>query len=101
MHAVSINIPLNSGYSPKRWQKGLTVMLEKKKDIILVNKLWAILLMEAELTYVNKQIFGRQMLYFAESWGNVVKECFGSCAHHEATNVALNRRLICNISQQK
>jgi hypothetical protein len=28
---VSINITLNSGYSLKRWQKGLTVMLEKKK----------------------------------------------------------------------
>jgi hypothetical protein len=64
---------------------------EKKKDVILVNKLWAILLMQAELNYVNKQIFGRRMLYFAESHGDVAKECFGSRAHHEATDVALNR----------
>ncbi len=101
MHAVSNNIAVNSGYSPKWWQKGLMVMLKKKKDVILVNKLWAILLMEAELNYVNKQIFGQRMLYFAESRGNVAKECFGSCAHHKATDVALNRRLICDISWQK
>jgi hypothetical protein len=57
IHAVSIDTAVNSGYSPKR-QKGLTVMLEKKKDVILVNKLQAILLMEAELSYTNKHIFG-------------------------------------------
>jgi hypothetical protein len=46
MHAVFVDIAINSGYSPKRWQKGLTVMLEKKQGVILVNKLRAILLME-------------------------------------------------------
>jgi hypothetical protein len=38
LHAVFIDIAINSGYSSKHWQKGLTVMLEKKKDVILVNK---------------------------------------------------------------
>jgi hypothetical protein len=43
MHSIFIDmIALNSGYSPKRWQKGLTVMLEKKQGVILVSKLWAI-----------------------------------------------------------
>ena len=46
LHAVSIDIALNSGYSLKSWQKGLTVMLEKKKGVIQVNKLRAILLMD-------------------------------------------------------
>jgi hypothetical protein len=40
MHYVFIDIAMNLGYSPtKRWQKGLTVMLEKKQGVILVSKL--------------------------------------------------------------
>jgi hypothetical protein len=59
LHEVFIDITINSGYSPKPWQKGLTVMLEKKKDVILVNKLWAILLMEGNLNCANNMIFGK------------------------------------------
>jgi hypothetical protein len=33
LHAVFIDIAANSGYSPKQWQKGLTVMLEKKNEV--------------------------------------------------------------------
>jgi hypothetical protein len=58
MHSVFVDIAVNSGFSPKRWQRGLTVMLEKKQGVILVNKLRAILLMEADFNYANKTIFG-------------------------------------------
>jgi hypothetical protein len=33
-------------------------MLEKKQGVILLNKLRAILLMEADFSYANKTIFG-------------------------------------------
>jgi hypothetical protein len=33
-------------------------MLEKKKGVILVDKLRAILLMEADFNYANKTVFG-------------------------------------------
>jgi hypothetical protein len=39
MHSVFMDIAVNSGYSPKRWQKGLTVVLEKKRGVILISKL--------------------------------------------------------------
>jgi hypothetical protein len=58
MHSVFVDIAVNSGFSPKRWQRGLTVMLKKKQGVILVNKLRAILLMEADFNYANKTIFG-------------------------------------------
>jgi hypothetical protein len=58
MHSVFVDIAVNSGFSPKRWQRGLTVMLEKKQGVILLNKLRAILLMEADFNYANKTIFG-------------------------------------------
>jgi hypothetical protein len=59
-------IAVNSGYSPKRWRKGLTVMLEKKRGVILISKLCAILLMEADFNFANKTIFGWRMMHFAE-----------------------------------
>jgi hypothetical protein len=58
MHSVFVDIAVNLGFSPTRWQRGLTVMLEKKKGVILVDKLCAILLMEADFNYANKTVFG-------------------------------------------
>ena len=45
LHAISMHIILNTGFSPLRWQKGLTAMIEKKPGVILVDKLRATLLM--------------------------------------------------------
>jgi hypothetical protein len=78
MHAVFVDITINSGYSPKRWQKGLTVMLEKKQGVILVSKLRAILLMEADFNFAHKTIFGCRMMHFAEDRNNIAGDCTGS-----------------------
>jgi hypothetical protein len=78
MHSVFVDMAVNSGFSPKQWQRGLTVMLEKKQGVILVNKLRAILLMEADFNYANKTIFGRRMMFFAKDKGLVVEECSGN-----------------------
>jgi hypothetical protein len=101
LHTVSINIALNSSYSLKRWQKGLTVMLEKKKGVIKVNKLQAILLMEGDLNCANKTIFGKCMMEFAEEQNEIPEECVGSRRNHQASDVSLNRRLFCDIACQK
>ena len=58
MHAVFTDIVVTMGFSPTRWQQGLMVMLEKKVGVILVSKLWAILLMEANFNFANKEIYG-------------------------------------------
>jgi hypothetical protein len=76
-------------------------MLEKKQGVILVNKLHAILLMEADFNYVNKTIFGRRMMLFANDRGLVAEECSGNHLFHDATEVALNRQLFCDITGQK
>lgn len=39
MHLVFTNIAVNLGFSPKQCHRSLTVMLKKKKGVILVNKL--------------------------------------------------------------
>jgi hypothetical protein len=100
-HVVLVDIAINSGYSPKQWQKGLTVMLEKKQGVILVNKLRAILLIKADFNFANKTIFGCRIMHFAEDRNKIAKECAGSHRHHDATNVALNHHLLCDIAHQK
>lgn len=76
-------------------------MLEKKKGVILVNKLWAILLMEGDLNCANKTIFGKRMMEFVEEQQEIPEECIGSRWHHQAADVLLNRCLFCDIVQQK
>jgi hypothetical protein len=92
---------MNSGYSPKQWQKGLTVMLEKKREVIHISKLHVILLMEADFNFANKTIFGQRMMHFAEDRNDIARECAGSRKHHEVIDIALNRHLFCDIARQK
>ena len=46
------------GVPPERWGIGLQVMLEKVAGVALVEKLRAILLMEADYNFFNKWVFG-------------------------------------------
>jgi hypothetical protein len=101
MHAVFNDIGMNLGYSPKQWQKGLTVMLEKKQGIILVNKLQDNLLMEADFNFSNETIFGHEMMHFAKDRNKIAGKCASSHQHHEAMDVSLNHWLFCNIAHQK
>ena len=77
------HIPYISGYSPIRWQKGIDVMLEKKKGNFRVDKLRAILLHEANFNQNNKKL-GRDMMYTAEQLQMVAKEQYGSRKHKAA-----------------
>ena len=53
-------------------------MLEKKPGVIRVDKLRAILLMEADFNFVNKLIFGSRMLRHAEARYDLPDENAGS-----------------------
>ena len=77
------------------------VMLEKKVGMILVSKLWAILLMEADFNFASKELYGRCMMAFTEEHNQIPAECYGSHKHHEAIDVALNWCLIGDIFWQK
>eukprot|EP00956_Cyclotella_meneghiniana_P032414 scaffold89146_cov64-Cyclotella_meneghiniana.AAC.5 len=56
-----------SGWAPSRWGYGLTVLLEKIAGIALVNKLRAILLLEADSNMFNSYIFGRRAMEMASA----------------------------------
>ena len=52
MHATFLDLVISTGSIVKRWIKGLTVMLEKIRGNINVDKLRAILLMEADYNFL-------------------------------------------------
>ena len=62
VHAISVHIILNTGFSLDRWQRGLAAMIEKKPGVIVVDKLRAILLMEADFNFGNELIFGNRAM---------------------------------------
>ncbi len=65
LNATMADILLVSGYSPRRWQKGLNVMQQKQARNINVEKLRIIVLSEVDFSTNNKWI-GRAVMYKVE-----------------------------------
>ena len=58
VHALKTSIFLKYGVPLSRWACGLSVVLEKELGCTLINKLRAILLMEADFKISNKILYG-------------------------------------------
>ncbi len=72
--AQKITLIAQGGCPPDRWGHGLRVMLEKVAGVALVNKLRAILLMEADFKYMNKWIFGHEAINKMYALGYVAED---------------------------
>ena len=72
--AQKITLIARGGCPPDRWGRGLQVMLEKVAGFALVNKLSAILLMEADFNYMNKWIFGHEAINKMYAIGYVAED---------------------------
>jgi len=94
IHAIFSEITVSTGHSPRRWQQGLSVMLEKVPGCRLPEKVWAILIMEADLNFANKLFFGYRMMIKAEADDAIQDEIAGSRRAKQAIDVALKRGLI-------
>jgi hypothetical protein len=101
IHAIKLHIAVNTGHSFPRWKKGLTVMLEKTPGVILVEKLRAILLMEADFNFTNKLLFGCRLVHQAEKSGNLHPDADGSRKHRPCIATSLDNRLVHDIHRQQ
>ena len=101
VHACFVHIASETGIKIDRWTKGLTIMLEKSPGVIKVDKLRAILLMEADFNATNKLIFGSRMIKNIEDRQGFPDELYGSRKNCSAIEVAINRRLTIDIIKQK
>jgi hypothetical protein len=64
-----INIPIQNGFSPTRWQTVVNAMLEKIPGKPYLHKLRVIHILEADYNLALKQIFGRRLLQNCEQHG--------------------------------
>ena len=92
VHFQMSMIPMSTGYSPHRWRKGINVMLLKKPDVYLLEKLRTIVLYEADFNHENKRL-GRNAMRMAISQGLIAKEQF-SRPGRSAQDNALAKRLV-------
>ena len=76
LHALKTSLALKRGFALSRWSRGLSVMLEKMYGCTLVNKLRAILLMEADFNFSNKMIYGVRMLDNVRKHGWMPEEVY-------------------------
>ena len=65
-------------------------MIEKKLGVITVDKLRAILLMEADFNFNNELIFGKQAMHNAETSEMFRNEMHGGRKRLEAAEAGLN-----------
>jgi hypothetical protein len=98
-----INIPIQQGYSPSRWQT-VVAMLEKIPGKPLLHKLRVIHILEADYNLALKQIFGKQLLQNCEKYGALGelqdgfrkgRSTIRTLLHNEITN-DYNKRLCIN-----
>jgi hypothetical protein len=66
-----INIPIQAGFSPKRWQKVVNAMLEKVPGRPYLHKLRVIHILEADYNLALKEIFGRRLMWNCEKYGKL------------------------------
>jgi hypothetical protein len=99
MDCIMTRIPLNTGYSPSRWQRMVDVMIPMKSNHTDIDNLRTICLFEVDANYSFKHI-GRQMMLNAERHKTLAKEQYGSCKRHRAIDLALNKVLTNDILHQ-
>ena len=85
-------VPMMTGYSPKRWRKGIDIMLLKDPEVYLVEKLRTIVLYEADFNHENKRL-GRKAMNLALSKKLVADEQF-SRPGRSAQDNTLSKRLL-------
>ena len=101
IHSKFCNIASVCGTSINRWERGLTVMLEKIKGNIKVDKLRAILLMEADFNFFNKLMFGHRLMRQNILYKRMPQELYGGLPNRSAQEVGINRRLVLDIFRLK
>ena len=97
--ADKLSVVGSYGCPPTRWSCGLQVMLEKVAGIALVNKLRAILLMEADYNFFNKWVFGYKAINRLYEEGYIPEDQY---SQRESTteDARLDSRLTMDISRQ-
>ncbi len=94
-----ITLIVRGGCPPKWWGHGLQILLKKVAGVALVNKLHAILLMEANFNYMNKWVFGYQAVNKMYALGYIPGDQ-DSQKESTAEDACMDNQLTMDISRQ-
>ena len=84
-----------------RWTNTITTLIPKDEGKVLIHRLRAIHVVEAELQFFSKVIYAKRMVGLAEKHQAITDEQFGGRKNRRAQSVVLNKILYYSITHQK
>ena len=96
-----LSLPFEHGFSPKRWQASIHVMLEKIPGQPRVDKLRIIQLLEADFNIALKIKIGRQLMKHAEKHDLLGNQMHGGRRGHSTTTAIAIQTLTNDIAKQE
>ena len=94
---IMLNIPYQTGYSPKRWRNALDVVLRKERGNLDLKKLRTIGLLEADFNFMCKYL-GKWAMSKADEFKQLADEQWGSRKGYQCLGLALSKRLAIDIA---
>ena len=98
-YASMASLPLKHGFAPKRWQSCIDVILEKLPGKLAIEKLWIIMLYEADFNFVLKLIWGCRLIQNAKKHGCLGKSNHGSRSGHQTSDSQMEKLLVYEFSR--
>jgi hypothetical protein len=92
-------LALTHGHVWKRWQNMVSVMIEKKPGLFLLEKLRTIHLFEADYNWILGLIFGRRMVHNAEKQQHLNESQWGSRPGRSTEEALIHKVLSYEISR--
>ena len=92
-----VQIALSNSYVLTRWKKVIGVLLEKKSGFPVINKFRTIHLIESDLNFAMRSIWGRELMKWAESHQGFSDNQYGGRKGLQAQTAAWNKTLTCDI----
>ena len=72
-----VNLAIRSNHLLSQWIKGVSVMLEKVAGNVYIQKLRAILLLEADFNAIHKIMFNNRLISNIEAVNTILMEVIG------------------------
>jgi len=93
IHSSMMSIPYKIGFSPRRWQQIIDVMLEKKPGDRRIHRLRIVALQESDFNQSNRLLLGRPLLHKLEDQHDIPDMQNGSRPSKMCHSAVLNKVL--------